>query len=166
MSWLSLARRLPAQLVRLGVHERGAGVIEFALVVPVLAFILLGVVDVSMGFAFKIGLERSAARAMELVTAKGNVGTSYEYIRAEAATASGQPLQNVTLDNWLECDGTRQSSMDVVCANGTQIARYVSIAIGGTFHPLFDIGPLARIYGGQGMGGGIAIVGDAAVRVQ
>jgi Flp pilus assembly protein TadG len=150
----------------LTLDERGVGVVEFALTAPLLAFLLLGVVDVSLGYAFKLGLERSAARAIEMVTAKGQVGSSYDSVRTEAATASAQPIGNVTLDNWLECDGTRQSSIDAECAGGTQIARYVSVSIRGTFQPLFDIGPLARIYGGQGMGEGISVTGDAQVRVQ
>jgi Flp pilus assembly protein TadG len=147
--------------------ERGTGVVELALITPVIAMLLVGMVDTSMGMAQKLKLERAAAQAIERVTAYGQVETSYPEIRTEAAEAAGVPVSSVVIDNWLECnsDGvapTRNASFTGACTNGQQVARYVSVSITGGFTPLLHYGSVFRTSGN----GGIVMRGDASVRIQ
>lgn len=145
---------------------RGSAMIEFGFALPLLAFLSMIVVDSSRGFAAKLKLEDAAARTLEKVTAKGETGSDYEPMRQEAATAAGRPLTDVILDKWVECDRVRQTDFDTVCPTGQEYGRYLSIRINGFYTPMFNAGSLASIYGGQGMGDGVQIRGDAAVRLQ
>lgn len=156
-----------ASMRRLARDTRGAGIIELAVVAPLLAFLMMIMIDGSRGFAAKAALESAAARTVEKVVAQGQSGSDYSTMRAEAATAAGVPITAVTLDTWLECDETRQASFNTVCPANQQIKRYLTIVINGTYTPMFDSATLAALYGGGvSMAGGVAIQGDAVVRLQ
>ena len=49
--------------------QRGAAVIELALVAPILAVMIIGVVDMSNGYSRKLALEQGSQRAIEKVDA-------------------------------------------------------------------------------------------------
>lgn len=142
--------------------DRGASVIEFGMVLPVIGLLLLGATDLALGFTEKLNLEQASARTIEKATALGATGSSYELLRLEAANASGQPLERVTIDKWLECNGTRQSSFDGACSTGQQIARYVSVRITDTYVPFFNY----SVFAGGAIPASFTIQGDARVRVQ
>lgn len=149
---------------RLAGNERGASVIEMALVAPLFGAVVMGTVDVAIGFTERLGLESAAHRTIEMVTARGQVGSDYSYLRTEAANASGRPESDVTIDNWLECDEERQDSFTGSCDDDETIARYVSVRIEGEYDPMFLHGPVALALGdGSDV---IEISGDAVVRVQ
>lgn len=146
--------------------ERGTGTIELALSAPILAFLLVGAVDMGMGYTERLALQQAANRTLELGMARGPVNDSYSYLQAIGATNSGRPTSAVTIDNWLECDGARQGSFDGTCGGNQQTARYISVRITGTHQPTFDYNGLARRFGDTGLGGSVAIAGSAAVRIQ
>lgn len=146
---------------------RGTSAIELAFVAPLIILLILAVVDFSLAFAEKLDLEQAAARTVERATSAGLMGSNYDYLKPEAVAASGEPLAHVTLDQWLECDGTRKASFSDSCTTGQQIARYVSIAITGEYEPLFNYSYFAALYGGTSRSkANIPISGDAVVRVQ
>ena len=151
--------RIPA-LAAITRDRRGAAALEAALVLPMLSIALLAVFDISMGFSAKLKLVQAAARTAELATAPATVGSSYGYLVTEAASASGQPASNVTVATWLECGSIRQASMTNICGTGTQIARYVSITVRGTYRSSFGFGTLLRAPNG------VPISGSATVRLQ
>ena len=53
--------------IRLMANDRGAAVIEMALVAPVLALGVIGIVDVSNAYSRKLALEQGAQRAVEKI---------------------------------------------------------------------------------------------------
>jgi len=53
--------------IRLLTNDRGAAVIEMALVAPVLALGVIGIVDVSNAYSRKLALEQGAQRAVEKI---------------------------------------------------------------------------------------------------
>ena len=53
--------------IRLLRDERGAAVIELALVAPVLALMVIGIVDISNAYSRKLALEQGAQRAIEKI---------------------------------------------------------------------------------------------------
>ena len=138
----------------------GAAALEAAIIIPMLAFALFAVFDIAMGFSAKLKFVQAAGRTAELATAPGTVGSDYSYLGPEAATASGQPQSNVTIDSWLECNGARQTSMAVICDNTQQIARYVSVQITGNYNATFNFGSFF------GVTGTVPIMGSATVRLQ
>ncbi|MDP9085899.1 MAG: pilus assembly protein, partial [Pseudomonadota bacterium] len=58
-------KRLPVR--RLAASERGAVIIELAIVAPVMAMLAIGVVDMSNAFSRKLALEQGAQRAIEKI---------------------------------------------------------------------------------------------------
>lgn len=151
---------------RLIADRSGASVIELGLAAPLLCFLLLGSVDMALGYAERLSLQQAANRTIEMATVRGQINSSYSYLQAHAAAASGEPTGNVTVDNWLACDNVRQTSYDGVCGGNQQIARYVSIRIAGTHEPFLDYSWLANYFGASGLAANKAIVGDATVRIQ
>jgi Flp pilus assembly protein TadG len=146
--------------------ERGTGTIELALSAPILAFLLVGAADMGQGYTQRLALQQAANRTLEMGVVKGQDNSSYSYLTAIAAKNSGQPASNVTIDNWLECDGTRASDFDGVCGSNQQTARYISVRITGTHTPTFNYNGLARRFGATDLGGPVAIVGKSVVRIQ
>jgi len=146
--------------------ERGTGTIELALAVPLLAFLLLGAVDMGMGYTERLALQQATNRTLETGMARGRVSDSYSYLQAIGATNSGEPASNVTIDSWLECDGARAPSFDGTCGSNQQSGRYISVKITGTHTPSFNYNGLARQFGDTSLGGPVAIAGFAAVRIQ
>jgi hypothetical protein len=139
-------------------------VVEFAIAVPFLLTLTLGIIDLSQGSARKFALEQAAQRTIELV-AVGDQRQDYQHLRAMAATHAGVSATDVTVDQWLECNGARQPSFTGSCVQGQTIARYVSVVINGSYRPSFPAGPLGSFVGVRS-DGTIALQGDAGVRVQ
>lgn len=144
--------------------EKAVSAVEFALVAPVFALMVLGISDFAMGFSARLSLEQAAHRTLEKV-AVGQVRTDYQHLKAEAAVAAGVPQENVTVDNWLECDQVRQPDFNGFCPAGQMISRYVQIDIDWEYVPSFRYGPLAEAVG-QGENGAVPIAASAAMRVQ
>ena len=151
-------RRAWRQLLR---SERGTSVIELSVLSPMLLSMVLDLVDASLGFAAKLKLQQAASRAIEMATAGGIASPAFNNLSSEAATASGQSTDNVTVTKWLECDGVRQTPFDGVCTTGQQYARYVSVSISANYTPM-----LSSAMQAFHLPGTLAIVGDASVRVQ
>jgi Flp pilus assembly protein TadG len=151
-----------ARARRIGRDERGVSVIEMAFVAPVLAIFIVGVVDIGRGFSAKLTLEEAAYRTLEKV-AVGTVQTDYTYLKAEAATAAGVPQANVTVDSWLECDGTRQASFAGECTGTQQTARYVKVTITNNFKPSFPYGKWVLK---SDASGNVALSAVSSLRVQ
>ena len=124
------------------------------------------VVDNVPGASGALALQQAANRTLETGVARGRVSDSYSYLQAVGATNSGQPAGNVTIDNWLECDGSRTASFDGTCGSNQQSGRYISVKITGTHKPSFNYNGLARRFGNTTLGGDVAIAGFAAVRIQ
>src|SRR5918996_3277197 len=117
--------------------ERGASIVELALVVPIMASLLIGMVDLSRAYSYKLQLEQAAQRAIEKVQQYQSTTSTYGTLQTEAAAAAGVAATDVTIDYWLECNGTRQTNYNSVCPDGEVYARWVSVDITGTFTPMF-----------------------------
>lgn len=153
---MSSGSRTSGFLRRLKADSRGATVIEFAFFAPMVGLLVVGIADYGRGFSERFALESAAHAALERASA-GNISKDYTFLKKEAADAAGVPVENVTLDNWLECDGKRMSNYDGVCTADQEVARYLYIKLTKNYQPSF-----------RWTGGGkiIPISGDAAVRIQ
>jgi Flp pilus assembly protein TadG len=152
-----------ARQSRLGADARGAAVIELALVAPVLALMVIGIVDMSNAFSRKLALEQGAQRAIERIMQTTANDTVEGTLKTEAVcqvngtnsdgTCKTSPIttSNVTVTYRLECTDTggsisTQTNTDsttfdaFTCASGTvSEARYIEIAVTDTYTPLFPI---------------------------
>jgi Flp pilus assembly protein TadG len=142
--------------------DRGASIVELALVAPVIASLLIGMVDLSRAYSYKLQLEQSAQRAIEKVQQYQTTTSTYGTLQSEAAAVAGVPTSNVTIDYWLECDGTRSSSYDSVCPDGQTYARWVTVTVQGTFTPMFR----SKYYPRANADGTFTIQGKTGMRTQ
>jgi Flp pilus assembly protein TadG len=149
--------------IQLAKCERGAAVIELALVAPVLAVMTIGMVDLSNAYSRKLALEQGAQRAVEKImqttedTTVENTLTSEAICQVNGVNTDGtcktSPItsSNVTVTWRLECknaSGTiaTQTSTDsaafdaLVCGAGTvKEARYVEVALTDKYTPMFPL---------------------------
>jgi Flp pilus assembly protein TadG len=150
--------------IRLLANARGAAVIEMALVAPVLALGVIGIVDVSNAYSKKLALEQGAQRAIEKIMNTTENATVESTLATEAicqvngTTTSGgvttcntSPItaSNVTVTWRLDCTvgatTTSQSTTSsatydgylAACA-GTR-AGYVQVTVTDKYSPLFPI---------------------------
>jgi Flp pilus assembly protein TadG len=147
---------------RLVQDERGASIIELALVAPILASLLIGMVDISRAYSHKLKLEQAAQRAIEKVQQYQTTTSTYGTLQAEAAAAAGVPTSDVVIDFWLECNGTRAADYNSVCPSGQTYGRWVDVSITGTFSPMFR----SRKWPGANSDGTFTLLGKAGMRTQ
>jgi Flp pilus assembly protein TadG len=154
---------MPRAFKSLAANDRGAAVIELALVAPVLALMIIGIVDMSNAFSRKLALEQGAQRAVERImqttgndtvenTLKSEVQCQVNGTIANSLSCKSTPvaLSDVTVTFKLECTSggttTTQSSTDpvafdaLVCPNGTTSkARYLEVVVNDKYTPMFPV---------------------------
>jgi Flp pilus assembly pilin Flp len=148
--------------------ERGASIIEMAMVAPVLAGLLIGMVDISRAYSAKLQLEQAAYRAIEKVQQYNTSESTYDTLKSEAASAARAAGftsvvdNDVVIDFWLECNGTRQANYDSVCSGGQAYARWITVDITAKFSPMFA----SRRWPGSNTDGTFTMHGKAGLRTQ
>lgn len=142
--------------------ERGTSLIEMALVMPVFASMLLGMVDISRAYSAKLQLEQAAQRAIEKVQQYRTVTSTYSTLQAEAVDAANVDPSAVTVDPWLECNGVRQTDYNGVCTSGQHPSRYITVSIQKIFTPMFG----SRYFPGANANGTYTLTGRAGLRTQ
>lgn len=148
--------------------ESGASIIEMGLMLPILASLLIGMVDISRAYSAKLQLEQSAYRAIEKVQQYNTTDSTYNTLRTEAVSAAqaagftSVTDNDVTIDYWLECNNTRQADYATSCPSGQLYARWVTIDITGTFTPMFS----STRWPGANSDGTYTLHGKAGLRTQ
>lgn len=148
-----------AKLRRLRHDQRGTAIVEMAIVAPVLATMIIGVIDLSNAYGRKLALEQASQRAIEKVMNTTGDTTVEETIRAEAAEQAGVPDGNVTVTYRLECDGTETAADD--CSAGETASKWISVSVTDTYSPMFPVH-----FSGINGDGTYHIVSTAGIRVQ
>jgi Flp pilus assembly protein TadG len=149
---------------RLFANERGAAVIEMALVAPVLALGVIGIVDVSNAYSKKLALEQGAQRAIEKIMNTTENATVESTLATEVicqvngtstsgsmTTCNSSPItaSNVTVTWRLDCTiGTTTTSQSttssatydgyLTACTGAK-AGYVQVTVTDKYSPLFPI---------------------------
>lgn len=157
------------RLLSLGRDERGASIIELALMAPFLATMIIGMVDLSRGYSAKVALVQAAQRSIEHAMQGEKETDLYDTLQQEAATAAGVSTSAVEVRYWLECNGVSQmtsvatmtADYDHVCPSGQTYARYVSVDITKTYTPIFG-----TKWAGANADGTYTLHGKAGLRVQ
>jgi Flp pilus assembly protein TadG len=155
-------------ITRLARDDRGASIVELALVAPILASLLIGMVDLSRAYSHKLLLEQAAQRSIEKVQQYQASSSTADLLKAETVAAAkdagfaSTTVADVTVDFWLECNGTRAADYDTVCADGQTYGRWVSIDLQGTFSPMFR----SRRWPGANTDGTFTLHGRAGMRTQ
>ena len=156
------------KLRNLFADDRGTSIIELALATPILAAVLMGMVDLSRAYSERLQLEQATQRAIEKVYNNQHQSTSYNPLKAEAVSAAQDAgftnvtTADVTIDFWLECNGARQADYDTPCTDGQVYARYLNVAIQRKFTPYFG----TKYFPGANSDGTFTIRADAGIRTQ
>jgi Flp pilus assembly protein TadG len=144
--------------------ERGAAVIEIALVAPILAIAVVGIVDMSNAFSRKLALEQGAHRAIEKIMQTTGDDTVEGTLKTEAVcqvngmnadgTCKTTPIaaSNVTVTYRQECvDATSRAitstrtSTDpdafdaLTCSSTAKESRYIEVALTDKYVPMFAL---------------------------
>ena len=141
------------RLVSLRSDNRGAAIIELAMVAPVIALMTIGVVDLSNGFGRKLRLEQAAQRSIEKVMQTTGSLTVEETIANEAVcqyngteangTCKTAPMttDNVVVTHRLECDGVLKvtTETDQDCGTNEKESRWVQVKVSDDYQPMFPV---------------------------
>lgn len=146
----------------LAADERGTSLVEMALATPIFAALLTGMVDLSLAYSQKLQLEQAAQRSIERVMNRQMSSTSYNTIKTEAADQADVSEEAVTVDFWLECNGTRQTDYDTSCTTGQIQARYLTVTVEKDFMPVFG----TKYFPGANDDGTFTIESEAGIRTQ
>ncbi len=144
---------------RLAPDEGGASLTELALVAPVLALFVTGIIDLGQGLSERFTLQQAVNRSLELLQAGPLEGDAdaddvdYSDLITEAAAAANVPRENVRLRRWLECDNAPQANYSGNCDLGQETARYIELRVDKTFSGRFFLD-------------GYPMVAAAAMRIQ
>lgn len=129
---------------RLARSTRGAATIELALITPILATMLIGLVDITTAFNRKLELEQAVQRSVERIMQTTTNLPVEENIKAEAAEAAGIETSAVTVTYSLTCDGADTPYAND-CDPGEAEVRYITVAATDTFTPMFPLAHLGII---------------------
>lgn len=153
-------RKLLQQLLN---DRRGSAIIEMAIVAPVLATGVIGIVDISNAYSRKLALEQGAQRAIEKIMNTTETATVEATLSSEVqcqvngSTTSGgvttcntSSTQTITVTWRLDCidssnnittqTTTSSSTYDGwTCASGSTAERYVSVNVTDKYTPLFPV---------------------------
>ena len=149
MKWLKRLRR----------DDRGAAVVELAIVSPMIALLTVGVIDMSNGFSRKLKIEQAAQRSIEKIMNTSASDTIENTLAAEAAAQANVPLDNVNVDYRLECDGVETDAAE--CAEDQQTSQWISVTVVDQYEPLFT-----RHFAGINGDGTYHLSATAGVRIQ
>ena len=130
-----MLRALASPLRRLRRDARGVSMVEFGMLAPFLGLLVAGMIDLGQGLSERFTLQQAVNRGLEMLhSATPEAGADessidYSFVRTEAAAAAGVPIGQVVMDQWLECEGARQSDFDGSCEDDEEVARYIHLSI-------------------------------------
>jgi Flp pilus assembly protein TadG len=151
--------------------ERGAAIIELALVAPMFALMTVGVVDMSNAYSRKLALEQGAQRAIEKVMQTTEVDTVENTLKTEAVcqvngtnpdgTCKTSPIaaSNVTVTYRIECVSsgtvistqttTDSTAFDNLDCGTNREQKYIEVNVTDKYTPMFSY-HFASFNGGDG----------------
>ncbi|MGA8475622.1 MAG: TadE/TadG family type IV pilus assembly protein [Candidatus Cybelea sp.] len=139
--------------------DKGTSLIEFAIVLPVLMFLLVGLIEFGR-FGYDSILAANAARAGVQYGAQDTSTAIDSQGIINAATADGQHLSSwtVTPNHLCSVSGGTPQACSVATGSGppTNTTYYVQVQVTGTFHPMLNY---------PGIPANVPVSGSAIMRV-
>ena len=154
---------MPAIVKKLAANDRGAAVIEMAMIAPVFALTVIGIVDMSNAYSRKLGAEQGAQRAIEKIMQTTETSSVANTLKTEAVcqvnglnpdnTCKPSPIttSDVTVTYRLECKtpsgtiATVYTTTDVAihdatyCPTDQKEQRYLEVRVQDKYTPMFPI---------------------------
>ncbi len=131
--------------------DRGAAAVEFALVLPLVLFILFGVVDFGRAYMAQIALTQAAREGVRVAALDPAIPAADVEARVDAAAT---PL-----------DASKVSATLVTSCAGATAGSNAEVTASMTFEFVTPIGAVAQLVGGSGsLGNNINLVGRGVMR--
>jgi Flp pilus assembly protein TadG len=113
--------------------ERGTALVEFALVAPVLIFLMIGLIEVGRYMYFGILVAHSARAALQYQTR--NLTTVGDKTNIQNAGLQDAPNLGLTVTPTYFCSW---NGAIVSCFSGGTVVYYAKVQVSGTFHSLLN----------------------------
>lgn len=116
-------------------NESGASAVEFALISPILIFMLIGTVDFGFFITERMQLQNTAHAAADYVAQVQDDAN----VQIVAEESYGAGFEDITLTSEFlcECSDGVEAACPVSCGDDDYQRRFISIAASGTFEPIF-----------------------------
>ncbi len=98
--------------MRKGIHVDGQGLVEFALVLPILLLLVIGAVDIGRAFTIKVMLENSAREGAYYMVNHAEEGKANSFALAKTAVQIEAQDSGFTIPT---------QNIDVQCMQGTTV---------------------------------------------
>ena len=122
----------------------GNATIEIALVMPLVLTFALGGIDFGMGYRHKIEMQQTAQLGAEYVMGSMEDPPTVVEVRQAISDATGLPLGQITVDQWVECDGVKPTIGALKCIDPSAVqTEYMTISVSDTYTPMLNINGIA-----------------------
>jgi len=154
-------RRLRKAMQKLVDSTAGTAVVETAIVAPVLAVVIMGIVDVADYGAAKLKVQQAINRGLEMAMI-GGPSTATTAIQTEVADHADVTSDKVTVTQLQTCNDA-DTTWGNSCSSGQELKRFIKIDLVQTYEPQF-VGPLASFI--SNTDGPVSISASGTLRVQ
>lgn len=131
-------RRGARAVLRCRDDSRGVAAIEFAMIVPVLLFMMVGVTDLGMGLYADMQVQNAAQAGAQYAIAHGYTASSISTAVTSATSFSGITV-SAGPTKFCGCPsstGVTTATCSSTCDNGTSAGTYVTVSASGTYTTL------------------------------
>jgi Flp pilus assembly protein TadG len=132
---LSASRRPRALWARLRGEDRGIAAVELALIAPILALIIIAIVDFGMAFTRQMTLANGVRAGVQYAMVRRPVQGDIDAIRQTVADNAYVPLANATVTWVCECsdDGSNAPNCSVDDCSGADVNHSLDIGVTDQF---------------------------------
>ncbi len=143
--------------------ENGQSLLEFALILPLLALLLVGIAEIGRAVAYTMRVNNAALAGAEYGSQNGTTAASTTNMEQAAVTeAYGNlvTLQNTTAEQGCQCVDPQSgvscnpwptsACSSISCAAGQQIVECVRVTTHATFDSMFNFPGLPHTFNANG----------------
>lgn len=126
---------MKAHFLRLIRDDRGTSLIELAIVAPVLAGLMLGMVDVSLMVQRRLEMQEATAQLANIAASTPPTALTLAGLRTAGARLAHVPEDQVTLGLGVRCNNGPIQPVGTVCDAGQQSSNMLTIRLQDQFGP-------------------------------
>jgi Flp pilus assembly protein TadG len=133
-----IARPLGGAINALIASRRGNATVEFALILPVAALLIAGMIEFGIAAYDGTSLEDAARVGAQYAIQKGLDTTGIQTVVKGATKMDPQTL-NVTSQQFYECSGAWGTHVDptTTCSGNAPLAKFIQVTVAQNYTPIF-----------------------------
>jgi Flp pilus assembly pilin Flp len=116
--------------------DRGVAAIEFALIMPILALILMGMVDYTLYLQKKLAIQQLSRQAAEYVVQGGQEAAAGSDIIEQSSLFTDTPAITYDTDTTCECMSGLAVDCQGNCGGDDYMRSFFEVSISGTYTPI------------------------------